>query len=501
MLSHLSRSLARSLSGCPSSSARLLPQNQGLGRSSGAAAVRAVSTSELFKDLSKIAGERQVTSNANDLRQHAKDESIHDAAEPQVVVYPKNKKQISEILKYCNKNRVPVIPFGAGSGLEGGTSAPTGGVAIDMQAFKKILRVNSEDFDCTVEAGVTWRTLNLSLRGQGLWFPVDPGADASLGGMCSTSASGTNAVRYGTMRENVLNLEVVLADGRIIHTGGVNSRARKSAAGYNLTNLFVGSEGTLGIITAATLRLHAVPEMQVSAVVHFGSPRGATDAVVEILQNAVPIARVEFMDELTVQACNAYSKTSISNKPTLLLEFNGSEAGVKEQVEAVRVICDDNGGTEFKWAENAEQRAHLWKARHAVLYATCAMWPNMKCYVTDVCVPISHLPDLLESTKADIEKSGVVGTIVGHVGDGNFHAMLLFDPNDPSSFAKVKALGDRMALRAIELDGTCTGEHGIGLGKKELLLKEHGEDCVSVMKAIKLTLDPNNILNPAKIFD
>ncbi|XP_022652789.1 probable D-lactate dehydrogenase, mitochondrial isoform X2 [Varroa destructor] len=449
----------------------------------------------------KITSERNVTSNPNDLRQHGKDEGPHEVAEPQVVVYPQNKEQISAILKYCNKNKVPVIPFGAGSGLEGGSSAPTGGVCVDMQSFSKILRVSPEDFDCTVEAAVTWRALNFFLRDQGLWFPVDPGADASLGGMCSTSASGTNAVRYGTMRENVLNLEVVLADGRIIKTAGIKGRARKSAAGYNLTNLFVGSEGTLGIITEATLRLHAIPEKQVSAVVQFESARSATDAVVGILQNAVPIARIEFMDELTVKACNAYSRTSLADKSTLLLEFDGSETGVREQIDTAKSVCDDNGGTEFRWAESPEERAHLWKARHAVFYATCAMAPNTKCYTTDVCVPISYLPELLESTKKDIEETGIFGTVVGHVGDGNFHTMLLFDPNDPSSFAKVHAVGEKMALKAIELNGTCTGEHGIGLGKKKLLLKEHGEDCVSAMKAIKFALDPNNILNPTKVFD
>jgi len=303
------------------------------------------------------------------------------------------------------------------------------------------------------------------------------------------------------MRENVLNLEVVLADGRVINTAGFKGRARKSAAGYNLTNLFVGSEGTLGIITSATLRLHAIPEKQISATVQFVTPRIAIDTVVEILQNAIPIARVEFMDEQTVKACNAYSKTSLEDKPTLMLEFNGSEAGVKEQIDAVESICQANGGTQFKWAEDQEERALLWKARHSVFYATCAQLPNTKCYVTDVCVPISKLPELLASTKEDIDRSGVYGTVVGHVGDGNFHTMLLFDPADPVSFEKVQSLGKRMALKAIELDGTCTGEHGIGLGKKELLLKEHGPECVSVMKSIKLALDPNNVLNPTKVFD
>ncbi|XP_018496691.1 probable D-lactate dehydrogenase, mitochondrial [Galendromus occidentalis] len=467
----------------------------------GALKTRHVSTSELLRELGKITCDRDVSTNPNDLQQHGKDEGPHRVSEPQVVVFPQNKEQVAEVLKFCNRKRVPVVPFGSGSGLEGGASAPTGGVAIDLRSFTKILRVSPEDFDCTVEAGVTWRALNFFLRDRGLWFPVDPGADASLGGMCSTSASGTNAVRYGTMRENVLNLEVVLADGRIINTGGIQGRARKSAAGYNLTNLFVGSEGTLGIITAATLRLHAIPEKQVSAVVQFETPRAAIDTVVEILQNAVPIARVEFMDERTIQACNAYSKTSLEDKPTLMLEFNGSQTSVSEQIETVASICEDNGGTEFKWAEDQEERNLLWKARHSVFYATCAQRPNTKCYVTDVCVPISKLPELLAATKEDIDRSGVYGTVVGHVGDGNFHTMLLFDPKDPASFQVVHELGERMALKAIELDGTCTGEHGVGLGKKELLLKEHGSDCVSVMKSIKLALDPHNILNPTKIFD
>lgn len=394
-----------------------------------------------------------------------------------------------------------MIPFGSGSGLEGGVQATQGGVCVDMSQMDNMVNLHASDFDVVVEPGLTWRNLNAQIRDTGLWFPVDPGADASLGGMCSTSASGTNAVRYGTMRENVLNLEVVLPDGTIINTSGKGRRPRKTSAGYNMTNLFVGSEGTLGIITQATLRLHSAPQVVVAATCAFPTVKSAIDATVQVLQCSVPVARIEFLDEVTLQACNKYSKTDFKETPTLFLEFHGSsEASVREQVDTVMEVAESNGGSDFQWAREPEERSRLWKARHAVFYATCALRANTRCYVTDVCVPISGLPDLVASAKEDLAANNILGTVVGHVGDGNFHTMMLFDPSNATEVEKVRQVAHQLASRALELGGTSTGEHGIGIGKQDLLLREMGNNGVKLMKSIKNAIDPKGLMNPGKVF-
>lgn len=464
------------------------------------AASRRLFSQEVAKQLEEIVGTKNMGATEAVREQHARDESAHPLARPDLVVFPETTDQVSRIASVCYSNDVPMVPFGSGSGLEGGVQALKGGVCIDVTRMDKILDVHNNDFDVTVEPGVTWRNLNSYIRDTGLWFPVDPGADASLGGMCATSASGTNAVRYGTMRENVLNLEVVLPNGTVIYTAGKNRRPRKTSAGYNLTNLFVGSEGTLGIITKATLRLHSSPEVIMAAICSFPTVVAAIDTTVQVLQSNIPIARIEFLDDVTIKACNQYSKTSFAEASTLFLEFHGSEASIKEQVDVTMEIAQSNGGSNFEWAKETEERNRLWKARHAVFYATCALKPNTRCYVTDVCVPISRLPDLVASTKEDIANNDVLGTVVGHVGDGNFHSMLLFDPNDPAEWEKIKKISVRLAMQALDMGGTCTGEHGIGLGKQELLVHEIGQEGVDVMRSLKTAIDPKNLMNPGKIF-
>ncbi|VDI59689.1 D-lactate dehydrogenase (cytochrome) [Mytilus galloprovincialis] len=366
--------------------------------------------------------------------------------------------------------------------------------------MNEILSVNPEDFDCTVQSGVTRMQLNNYLRDTGLWFPIDPGADASLCGMCSTSASGTNAVRYGTMRENVLNLEVVLADGRVINTAGKGRRTKKTSAGYNLTNLFVGSEGTLGIITKASLKLFGIPEATVSAVCHFPDVQGAVDTTVQVLQCGIPIARIEFLDEVSIDAVNKYSKMDMKVAPSLFLEFTGTPSSLDEQAALVADLCSMNNGSDFKWAKDPEERSHLWKARHDILYACMALKPGSKPYSTDVCVPVSKLPEIIKRSKEEITKAGVCGPIVGHVGDGNFHVFFPVDQNNPEELQKIQEVSKKMALMSLEMNGTCTGEHGIGQGKRELLVQEIGETGIQVMKQIKQTLDPKGIMNPAKVF-
>ncbi|XP_075546912.1 putative D-lactate dehydrogenase, mitochondrial isoform X2 [Dermacentor variabilis] len=394
-----------------------------------------------------------------------------------------------------------MMPFGSGSGLEGGVQAINGGVCIDLSQMDKMVELNASDFDVVVEPGLTWRNLNQQIRDTGLWFPIDPGADASLGGMCSTSASGTNAVRYGTMRENVLNLEVVLPDGTIINTAGKGRRTRKTSAGYNMTNLFVGSEGTLGIITQATLRLHSAPQVTVAATCPFPTATAAVEAVVQTLQCNVPVARIEFLDEATIKACNKYSKTEYKEAPTLFLEFHGSsDQAVREQVDTVTEIAQGNGGSEFQFAREPEERSKLWKARHAIFYATCALRPNTRCYVTDVCVPISRLPALVAAAMEDIQQHGILATVVGHVGDGNFHTMMLFDPKDPKETATIFEVAHKLASRALDLNGTSTGEHGIGIGKRSLLVRELGENGIQLMHTLKKAIDPKGIMNPGKLF-
>ena len=450
--------------------------------------------SQLFDDLRARFGERFSTAIA--VREHhGKDASYHELVPPDAVLYAHTTEEVAEAVRLCAAANVPVIPFGTGTGLEGNVAAIHGGLCIDLSQMNRILRVSVDDLDCTVEAGVTRKQLNQHLRDTGLFFPIDPGADASLGGMAAMRASGTNAVRYGTMRENVLSLTVVLADGRVIRTA---HRARKSAAGYDLTRLFVGSEGTLGVLTEISLRLYPIPEAIRSAVCAFPSIEAAVATVVATIQAGVPVARIELLDALQMDAVNRYSKLDYAVAPTLFFEFHGSPAGVAEQVETVAALAADCGGSAFHWAESTEARNKLWQARHDAYFAALALRPGSVGWATDVCVPISRLPQCIAETTADIAKSGLLAPIVGHVGDGNFHLLFILDPARPEEFAEATRLNGRMVARALAMDGTCTGEHGIGQGKTEFLIAEHGE-AVSVMRAVKRALDPDNIMNPGKI--
>ncbi|KAH6935636.1 hypothetical protein HPB50_007209 [Hyalomma asiaticum] len=456
---------------------------------------------DVVKELEAIFGPKNVSTTEAIREQHSRDEGPHPPSPPDVVVFAQDTSQVSRAAQLCYQKGIPMMPFGSGSGLEGGVNAVKGGVCIDVSQMDKMVELNASDFDVVVEPGLTWRNLNQQIRDTGLWFPVDPGADASLGGMCSTSASGTNAVRYGTMRENVLNLEVVLPDGTVVHTAGKGRRTRKTSAGYNMTNLFVGSEGTLGIITQATLRLHSAPQVIVAAAVPFATTTAAVEAVVQTLQCNVPVARIEFLDENTMVACNKYNKTDYKVAPTLFLEFHGSsDQAVREQVDMVTDIAQSNGATEMEWAREPEERSKLWKARHAIFYATCAMRPNTRCYVTDVCVPISRLPALVAAAKEDIAQHGIQATVVGHVGDGNFHTMMLFDPQDSKETADIFDVAHKLANRALDLNGTSTGEHGIGIGKRSLLVRELGESGIQLMRTLKNAVDPKGIMNPGKLF-
>ncbi len=428
--------------------------------------------------------------------QHGRGEGWYPTAAPDLVVFAETTEEVSEIVKICAEYKVPVVPFGTGTSLEGHVAALEGGVSLDVSGMNRLLEVNADDLDCRVQAGVTRKQLNEELRDTGLFFPIDPGANASLGGMASTRASGTNAVRYGTMRENVMGLTVVTADGRIIRTGG---RARKSAAGYDLTRLFVGSEGTLGVITEVQLRLYGIPETVRSAVCQFPDLESAVNTVILTIQLGIPIARIELLDEVQMAACIAYSKLEgFEPKVTLFFEFHGTEAATAEQAEQVQDISTDHGGSAFRWAVAQEERTALWEARHNAFYAACAAVPGKKGMATDACVPISKLADCILDTKRDIEESGLFAPIVGHVGDGNYHLCLMFDPADEEEMGRAKALVERMNHRAIAYGGTCTGEHGIGYGKKHFLTAEHGE-AVAVMRQMKKALDPDNIMNPGKI--
>ncbi len=427
---------------------------------------------------------------------HSKDESWHIPHRPDAVVFPRTNEEVSAIVQICARHKVPVVAYGTGTSLEGAVIPEHGGVVVDLANFDQVLRVSAEDLDVTVQARVTRKQLNDHIRDLGLFFPIDPGADASLGGMAATRASGTNAVRYGTMRENVLGLTVVMADGRIIRT---SRRARKSAAGYDLTRLFVGSEGTLGIITEVTLRLYGIPEAMAAAVCSFDSLEGAINTVIQTIQLGIPVARIELLDDVQMDSVNRFSKLDYPAKDTLFVEFHGTEAGVKEQAELVQSIAAENGGGEFKWASKPEERTKLWTARHDVTYANKALRVGCEIWATDVCVPISRLAECILETKADLRESFLIAPLVGHVGDGNFHLGFLIDRNDPKELAEAERLNARLVMRALAMDGTCTGEHGIGLGKMKFLVAEHGE-AVSVMRAVKKALDPLGIMNPGKIF-
>jgi len=452
-------------------------------------------TDQLVEELRVVVGERLSTA-APVREHHGNGEDYFDAVPPDAVVFAQSTEEVSEIVKICSKHGAPIIAYGTGTSLEGHVVALHGGVCIDLSEMNDVLEVNEEDLDCRVQAGVTRKQLNEELRATGLFFPIDPGADASLGGMSATRASGTNAVRYGTMRENVLGLTVVLADGRIIRTGG---RARKSAAGYDLTRVFVGSEGTLGIITEAQLRLYGIPEAMSAAVCQYPSVDDAVNTVILTIQSGIPVARIELLDEVQMGACVTYSKLDqYEAKPTLLYEFHGTEASVAEQAEMVGAISDEYGGSEFQWATRTEERNHLWQARHDAYFAALALKPGTKGITTDVCVPISKLAECIADTRRDIEETGIPAPIVGHVGDGNFHLVMLVDRNSEEEMKRAKDMIGRLNHRAIAMGGTCTGEHGVGIGKMDYLTAEHGE-AVSVMRSIKKALDPDNIMNPGKI--
>ncbi len=427
--------------------------------------------------------------------QHGHTTTWHENMPPDAVVFAQSTEDVVEVVKTCARHRVPIIPFGTGTSLEGQVNAPYGGVSIDLSQMDKVLEVHDEDLDCVVQPGVTRKQLNRELRATGLFFPIDPGADASIGGMVGTRASGTNAVRYGTMKDNVLSLRAVMADGSLIHTG---TRAKKSSAGYDLTRLMVGSEGTLGVVTEITLKLHGIPEAISGGVCPFPSLGAACNAVIATIQSGIPVARIELLDDLQVRASNAYSKLSLRETPTLFLEFHGTEAGVQEQSTLFGAIAADAGGGPFEWTHDPDERARLWQARHDAYFACMQLRPGVEGLATDVCVPISRLAECILATKDDIDRLGLVAPIVGHVGDGNFHVSVLVDMNDKEEVARVDGFMHDLVERAIAMDGTCTGEHGVGHGKMKYLDAELG-GAVDVMRTIKKALDPLNILNPGKI--
>jgi len=428
--------------------------------------------------------------------QHAHTTTYLPGQLPDGVVFVETSDDVKTVVKVCGEHRVPMIPFGVGSSLEGQVNAPSGGISIDFSRMNKVLRISPEDLDVTVEPGITREELNRELRDTGLFFPIDPGANATIGGMASTRASGTNAVRYGTMKDNVLALTVVTADGEEIRTA---RRARKSSAGYDLTRLFVGSEGTLGVITSVTLKLQGIPEKIGGGVCAFPSVEAACDAVIMTIQMGIPVARIELLDDVQIRACNAYSGLSYPEKPTLFLEFHGTEETVRIQSEQFAEIASDCGGDEFHWTANAEERTKLWNARHNAYWAGRALDPSLNGLSTDVCVPISRLAECVAETQADIRDAGLLAPIVGHAGDGNFHVLVLFDDKDPASVANVEAFTGRLSRRALAMDGTCTGEHGVGQGKMSYLDEELG-GAVELMRSIKKGFDPQNLFNPGKIF-
>ncbi len=459
------------------------------------ARTRSDALEHVLAELRGLLGDRLSTAAAVRAH-HSRGETYLPPQPPDAVAFPQSLDEVRAIVEACARWHVPVIPYGAGTSLEGHVAAPHGGLCVDLTQMTRILRVSPEDMDATVEAGVTHRQLNRHLRRFGLFFSVDPGADATLGGMAATRASGTTAVRYGTMRENVLGLTVVLADGRVIRTG---TRARKSAAGYDLTRLFVGSEGTLGVITEVTVRLHGVPAAVAAATCAFATIAGAVDTVITTVQLGIPVARIELLDEVQMDACNRYAGLDCPVAPTLFLEFHGpSERSVAEQAEMVREVAAQHGGREFRWATDAGARERLWKARHDAYWAALALRPGASGLTTDVCVPISRLTECIVETKRDLATSPVPVALVGHVGDGNFHLVFVVNPDDPGELAAVKQLNERMVLRALAMDGTCTGEHGVGLGKLPYMAREHGE-ALEVMRALKRALDPHDIMNPGKL--
>jgi D-lactate dehydrogenase (cytochrome) len=440
-------------------------------------------------------GNRAVTGEAV-RAQHGHTRSYLETQAPDIVVWPDNTEEVAEIVTLCARHVVPVIPFGTGTSLEGHVNAPLGGVCVDLSHMNQIIAIHAEDLDCVVGPGVTRKLLNETLRDQGLFFPIDPGADASIGGMASTRASGTNAVRYGTMKDNILALTVVMPDGSIVKTG---SRARKSSAGYDLTRLFIGAEGTLGIITEITLKLYGIPEAISGGICSFPSVKAACDAVIMTIQSGIPVARIELADEVQVKCFNLYSKLGLPEMPLLFLEFHGSEAGVKEQAERFGEIVEEFGGGPFQWTTKPEERTKLWQARHDAYWASFTLRPGAQSVSTDVCVPISRLAECVEETRKDIEETGIPAPIVGHVGDGNFHIGLMFFPDDPQEMAKIKPFLQRLVKRALSMEGTCSGEHGIGQQKRDYMGLEHSAAALGIMSGIKRQIDPKGIMNPCKM--
>jgi D-lactate dehydrogenase (cytochrome) len=454
-------------------------------------AIRAAAIAELTAAF----GNRVVTAQAV-REQHGNHLTWHENQPPDAVVFPQSGADVADIVRICARHGMPVIPYGTGTSLEGHINAPLGGVSIDMRDMNRILAVHAEDLDCVIEPGVTRKMLNEYLRDQGLFFPIDPGADASLGGMAATRASGTNAVRYGTMKDNVLSMKVVLADGETMTTA---SRARKSSSGYDLTRLFVGSEGTLGVITELTLKLHGIPEAIAAGICPFPSVEAACNATILTIQSGIPAARIELLDALQVKACNAYSKLDLPETPMLLVEFHGSKAGVAEQSQRFGEIAADLGGGPFEWATKAEDRNRLWQARHDAYWAACSLRPGARTLVTDVCVPLSRLAACVTETQLDARACGLLAPLVGHVGDGNFHLTLLLDTDNAGEAGTAKAFLERLAARALSMEGTCTGEHGVGQGKMKYLPAEHGAAAMGAMRALKAALDPADIMNPGKM--
>jgi len=438
----------------------------------------------------------RVVTGADERRRHGTDEGWHSAAAPDLVVYPRDTEEAATVVRVCAAHGSPIVPFGAGTSLEGHIAALRGGVSVDTTLMNRILRLSVEDMDVTVQAGVTRRRLDEKLRPEGVFFSVDPGADATLGGMAATGASGTTSVRYGTMRENVLSLTVVTAGGEIVRT---RSRARKSSAGYDLTRLFVGSEGTLGLICELTLRVQPTPEAMTAATAAFPTLDAAVDTVIEVLAHAIPVARIELADDVQIDAVNRHFELDLEVAPTLFLEFHGSPAETRAQAAEAQEIAEAHGVHGFAWASDETERRALWHARHGAYEAGRALRPGSKGFTTDACVPISKLADTIAETKRDLDESGLIAPIVGHVGDGNFHLAILVDPDDPAEIQRAVDLNDRLVRRAIANDGTCTGEHGVGYGKSAFLELEHGKSAVAMMRAIKLALDPNDLFNPGKV--
>ena len=449
---------------------------------------------DAIAELSTLLGQR-LSRSKSDLDNHGRSETHFPLTPPDAVAYPETTEDVAGIVRICARHGCPVVGWGAGTSLEGQAQAISGGISVDFTRMNRILQVHQADMDVTVQPGVTREALNDDLRATGLFFPVDPGANASIGGMASTRASGTTAVRYGTMRDNVLGLEVVTASGEVIRTG---TRARKSSAGYDLTGLFVGAEGTLGLITELTLRLQGQPEAVSSAVCGFDDVSSAVAAVIDTIQMGLPMARIELMDSESVKAVNSYSDSDLPVKPHLLLEFHGTESGVAEQAETFGLIAAEHGGMDFQWATRTEDRKALWAMRHNAYHAIVQSRPGARAIVTDICVPISALAQAIDETRADLKASGVQGPILGHVGDGNFHAILLIDENDLAEVTRAKAASHRMVERSLAMGGTCTGEHGIGIGKLDYMREEHGP-AWAMMGAVKQALDPDNIMNPGKL--